>query len=945
MATIYYRPLDPNNWTLTGSNLSSNGLSQFSTTYWVISPEVINTLGGTPSSTIAAATLQTSDIKQSVFDPQRPAADFALSNWNSKSWPDASSNMNGFQLAVRDWVSSNLDNASLNPQNRSIVFYLVDTTISGTRYLIPIAYLGNDGDILGFNGIQAVFSTGRQNEPGQGGGEEYYYQDFGAILNNKNRVMAWGVNHQNMLGTQGFTQNSAFDLSKVASQGWGQSNVTVVLDQSGFAWSWGDSTLGKLGNLTSGNKFITSSPVSVLGAKIWNKIQVGSENAIAGLDQSGYLWGWGYIPKDLTPAVGFSQGASSPISLSTTRRWLDLAVGATRGAGTGCAIVTLDLSSYAWAWGLGGNGVLGNNSTASTTSPISVVGGRQFRSVFAGSGGNDNTGSGFSGLFAALDLNSYAWAWGYNGFGQLGDGTTINRSSPVSVLGDRQWISLALTGTHITALDSNSYAWCWGNNTVASVDFRGAGALGDGTTVDRSSPVSVIGGRQWAKLASSFGLDRNSYAWAWGMNQWAGTGTGLIGDGTTNHRSSPVSVLGGRQFVNIGSGYSGRFAQDSNGRLFSWGYNPQGTLGNCSVISTSSPVSVVSPLNYSTPTLLLSPRFSRKFWKIACGYRQIVGLDMNSYAWAWGTQAQGSMGNNTNTSYFSSPVSVLGGRQYTDIKVGHALPNDAPGGDPTLQAVTVFAQDGSGFLWSWGQNNSYGQLATNTLPHRSSPASVVGNRRFIAFEINNIGGLALDVNSYAYAWGANINGCLGINADSNAARSSPVSVVGGRQWQKITFGAATGISVTAGGIDSLGYAWCWGGGGSYGNSGSVGNNAATSRSSPVSVVGGRRFRDIVSGSRHVVALDLNSYAWAWGGNKYGQVGDHTTINRSSPVSVRGGIQFDRLQVVWDLSIGIKGSNVYAWGGGDVGAGNPNFANSSPVQISALTTAAMSTEDT
>ena len=95
-----------------------------------------------------------------------------------------------------------------------------------------------------------------------------------------------------------------------------------------------------------------------------------------------------------------------------------------------------------------------------------------------------------------LRTNGTAWAWGLNTSGQLGDGATTNQSSPVSVVGGfTNWAQLSAGNAHTSALRTNGSAWAWGINT--------SGQLGDGTTTNRSSPVSVVGGfTDWVQLSS-----------------------------------------------------------------------------------------------------------------------------------------------------------------------------------------------------------------------------------------------------------------------------------------------------------------------------------------------------------------------------------------------------------------------------------------------------------
>ena len=141
----------------------------------------------------------------------------------------------------------------------------------------------------------------------------------------------------------------------------------------------------------------------------------------------------------------------------------------------------------AWAWGVNTNGILGDNTTTSRSSPVSVVGGfTDWAQVSAG-----NTHS------LALRGNGLAWAWGSNVEGQLGDGTVTSRLSPVSVAGNIAWKDISAGDKHNLALRGNGSIWAWGLNS--------SGQLGDATTTNQSSPVSVVGGfTDWTQISAGY---------------------------------------------------------------------------------------------------------------------------------------------------------------------------------------------------------------------------------------------------------------------------------------------------------------------------------------------------------------------------------------------------------------------------------------------------------
>ena len=362
----------------------------------------------------------------------------------------------------------------------------------------------------------------------------------------------------------------------------------------------------------------------------------------------------------------------------------------TNGNGT----ITIDYAppivynNSAWTWGAGGNGSRGDNTnTGCVSSPVSVVGGfTDWSQISIGANNGSTTAFGLG-----LRTNGTAWAWGYGGHGRLGDGTTTNRSSPVSVVGGfTDWcqVSASRNDAHSLGLRSNGTIWSWGCN--------GSGRLGDGTTTNRSSPVSVVGGfTDWSQLfaGSSFSLAirTNGTLWSWGAY-----GFGRLGDNTyVSNRSSPVSVVGGfTDWCQI-SAFLHSVAVRTNGTLWSWGYNTDKQVGDGTDTFRSSPVSVIGGFT--------------DWCHAAAGSRHSLGLRTNGTLYAWGKNNFGQLGDNTTVSK-SSPVSVIGG--FTDWCQLSA----------NYQSLGVRT---NGTLWSWGRADT-GQLGDNTTVSKSSPVSVIG---------------------------------------------------------------------------------------------------------------------------------------------------------------------------------------------------------------------------
>ena len=322
---------------------------------------------------------------------------------------------------------------------------------------------------------------------------------------------------------------------------------------------------------------------------------------------------------------------SSPVSVvGGLTKWCQISAGAYHSLG-------VRTNGTAWAWGRASYGRLGDGTTISRCSPVSVVGGFTDWCQLSASCHHS----------VAVRQNGTAWSWGYNNNAQLGDNTTVNKSSPVSVIGGiTDWCQISAGGCFSLAVRQNGTAWGWGNNSY--------GRLGDNTTVSKSSPVSVVGGfTDWCQVAAggnnhSLGVRQNGTAWGWGSN-----GDGRLGDNTTVSKSSPVSVVGGfTDWCQVNASRLNSHGIRQNGTLWAWGNNFCGTLGDNTTTARSSPVSVVGGFT--------------DWCQISFGYRTAIAVRQNGTAWAWGQNQNGSVGDCTTISR-SSPVSVVGGQTWCQV--------------------------------------------------------------------------------------------------------------------------------------------------------------------------------------------------------------------------------------------------------------------------------------
>jgi alpha-tubulin suppressor-like RCC1 family protein len=177
---------------------------------------------------------------------------------------------------------------------------------------------------------------------------------------------------------------------------------------------------------------------------------------------------------------GNTTSMSSPVQVGALTTWLNVS------AAYHSSAVKTDGTLWSWGFNTYGNLGLGNSgSTTHRSSPTQVGALTTWSSIQVNSGGAHAM---------AMATDGTLWSWGYNTNGQLGDGTTISKSSPVQVGALTTWSSIGVGGSHSVAIKTNNTIWAWG--------YNGYGQLGLGNTTDRSSPVQIGTLTAWANVSA-----------------------------------------------------------------------------------------------------------------------------------------------------------------------------------------------------------------------------------------------------------------------------------------------------------------------------------------------------------------------------------------------------------------------------------------------------------
>jgi alpha-tubulin suppressor-like RCC1 family protein len=396
----------------------------------------------------------------------------------------------------------------------------------------------------------------------------------------------------------------------------------------------------------------------------------------------------------------------------------------------------------------------------------------------------------------ALKPDGTLWSWGYNGDSRLGDGTTENRTVPVRVCDTGATdcaahpfsgaVAIATGAAHTLVLKGDGTVWGWG--------FNGDGQVGDGTHETRSTPVPVcdVGATDCAAhpltgvvavaagYQHSMALKADGTVVGWGRNV-----DGEVGDGSGNGQvlapvnvcavgaTAPCTAVAGNVLKDIrilaagGGGHS--LAVGAQGAVFAWGYNKSGQVGvgDSSNRRVFTPEPVCAAGETSPCTKFLTGIVDVDAWSGSS-----LAIDANGALWGWGGNNDGELSMVTTTTCYS-------GSSCTEVPAPVCASVDAP-----CKYSLALLNDGT--IRTWG-NNGFGQLGDGTTENRTTgPVRVcaVGGEvpctaflsDIAAISAGNYHSLALSNTGHLYAWGEGATGALGDGAGANA--SVPVQVTG-----------------------------------------------------------------------------------------------------------------------------------------------------------------------
>lgn len=460
-------------------------------------------------------------------------------------------------------------------------------------------------------------------------------------------AQCWGMNSLGQVGDETTTTRfSPVDVSGLTSGATAISaggSHACALTNTAETRCWGSTYYGQSGN---GRDRLRTTAVDVTGLTSGAvAVSTGRDHACAVTD-SGGVQCWG---SNLAGQIGdgtglpFVRQRPTPVDVSGLTSGVD-AIAA--GYQFTCALIS---GGGVQCWGANGYGQLGDSTTTPHNTPTDVSGLTSGVDAIA------------TGDFHACALTSSGGVkcWGNNTYGQLGDGSTTDSSTPVDVSGLTSGvIAIAAGGYHTCALTSGNGVKCWGNNMY--------GQLGDGSTTDSSTPVNVSGLTSGVASISAGGLHtcvvtNSSAAKCWGDNTY-----GQLGDGSTTQSSTAVSVSGltsGAAFISAGGYHT--CAVTTTGGAKCWGNNSNGQLGDGTTTDSSTPVDV------SGLTSNVSAISASMIMYHTCALTTSGGLK------CWGDTMYGELGNGEEGFYTTPVLTLLNSEtitdSYTDSSHVHAV--------------------------------------------------------------------------------------------------------------------------------------------------------------------------------------------------------------------------------------------------------------------------------
>ncbi len=682
--------------------------------------------------------------------------------------------------------------------------------------------------------------------------------DHTVAIKSNGTLWAWGSNTYGKLGDGTIEEERLSPVQEsTKATNWSSAAAgnahTIAIKNDGTLWAWGSNYQGQSGNNIEETTSVPTQEITK--TTNWSSAVVGSDHTIA-IKNDGTLWAWG---RNLNGQFGdgTTENKSVPTQeITKATDWKNVNAGHSY-------TVAIKNDGTLWAWGNNSNGQLGIGTSESTSVPTQeITKAEDWKNVSAGKW-----------HIVALKNDGTLWAWGYNSYGKLGDGTITNRSVPTQENTEAaDWNYISAGSDHTISIKNDGTLWAWG--------YNGFGQIGDGTTTTRYiSTQESTDALDWRYISTggshTVALKSDGTLWVWGKND-----VGQLGNGSSTKRDvlSPIQENSNtKNWMCISTGESHTVALKSDGTLWVWGSNTYGELGDGTSIQRQVPVQEVTK--------------ATDWRNVYAGRRHTVAIKYDGTLWAWGWNYYGQIGDGTTENKLVPTQEITGATDWGSADAGYSY-------------TTAIKNDGT--LWTWG-NNSSGEFGDGTTENKSVPTQEITKATdWKNICTGNFHTVAIKNNGTLWAWGFNLFGLLGDGTTKN--KSIPTQeVTGAADWSNIS----AGVNHTTA-IKTDGTLWSWGS--SY--YGQLGDGTTENKSVPIQeVTGAADWNKISAKSGHTVAIKYDGTLWSWGSNMSGKLGDGTTENKSVPTQeVTGAADWNRISAGSTHTIAIKNDNsLWGWG--------------------------------
>jgi len=554
-----------------------------------------------------------------------------------------------------------------------------------------------------------------------------------------------------------------------------------------------------------------------------------------------------------------------------------------------------------YCWGYNEYGQVGNGTTKNQLTPVKILSDVESVHYYE----NDES------CISAITENGDLYCWGYNEHGEAGNGTTKNQLTPVKVLTDVKSVSYFQylsedtesfdSYVSVSAITENGDLYRWGSNKY--------GLIGNGTEEDQLTPVKVLSNVKSVSANSSNPSFMSAITEEGDLYCWGDNGYGQVGNGTKKDQLVPVKVLTDVKsvsysytphFYNSSVGPLSVLAITEEGDLYCWGDNDSGQIGNGTKEVQLTPVKALSGVKSVSVFSYNDGDYDGYSWSIS-----ISAITEEGDLYCWGDNDSGQIGSGTKEEQLT-PLKVLSG-----VK---SVPS-------AYSAITE-----NGDLYCWG-DNKYGQVGNGTTENQLTPIRILSNVKS-CFPVSSYK-LAITEEGDLYCWGYNDCGQIGNGTEDN--QLTPLKVLTNVK----SFSPFSINNMSA--ITEEGDLYCWGGN----DAGVAGNGTEEAQLVPLKVLSDVKsfsFSSSHSSPSRVSAITKEGDLYCWGCNDCGQIGNGTTENQFTPMKILSNIKSFSFSSYDSQTAITEEGDLYCWGGNDYGqVGNGTTEDRlSPVKVLRIT---------